>query len=184
MTIIFAVFTLLVPTVPVFSAVKTAVKEKTLVVYYSYTGNTELAARTIAKELGADLKKIEDVERPSKIKVKTMGVIAAARGQTWEIRPVEINLSEYGRIFVGSPIWKGNPTPEINAFISRSDFAGKPVVVFVTMEKNPKDGLKKMSSRVEAKGGRVVGMFAIQVRGPDTKQVVEKVRTALKGLQR
>lgn len=181
-TSVLAALTLLFSTVPAFSAGKAVAGGKTLVVYYSYTGHTEIAAQAIAAELGADLKKIEDVERPSKIKVRTLGALAAARGQSWDIKPAVIDLSKYGRIFVGAPIWKGNPPPEINAFISGADFAGKPVIVFATMEKKPKDCLKKMSSRIEKKGGKVVGMFAVPARDSDREQIIERTKAALKGL--
>ena len=38
---------------------------KNLIVFYSYTGNTELVGKTLAEILKADVIKIEDTERPS-----------------------------------------------------------------------------------------------------------------------
>lgn len=81
---------------------------KTLVVYYSLTGKTETVALALANELGADVRRVEDVEKPSVTWWFTMtGAISAIRGKEAEIKPIDTGFQGYDRIFVGSPVWGG-----------------------------------------------------------------------------
>ena len=108
---------------------------KTLVVYYSLTGKTETVALALANALGADLRRVEDVEKPSATWWFIMtGAISAIRGAESEIKPIDTGLQGYDRIFVGSPVWGGSPSTPINAFIAKADFTGKEVISFMTME--------------------------------------------------
>jgi flavorubredoxin len=144
------------------SAEKKEAKMKTAIAYYSYTGNTESAAQALAKELGADLIKVEDVERPSTFRAYVLGAFAARKGKSWPIKPISSDLSGYNRIFIGAPIWWGKCAPEINTYIDQADLTGKSVVVFVTMGgSDPKEALDALTARAAAKGGKVVSSFSI-----------------------
>lgn len=144
---------------------------KTLVVYYSLTGNTDLVAQTLAGELGADVRRVEDVEKPEANWWFIMtGAFAAIRGAETPIKPIDARLQGYDRVFVGSPVWGGNPAPPINTFITQTDFTGKQVILFMTMGGNDAAGaLQKLRERVEKKGGKVVDSFAIS-SGKATKE--------------
>jgi hypothetical protein len=82
-----------------------------------------------------------------------------------EIKPVDTGFQVYDRVFVGSPVWAGSPSTPINAFVAKTDFSGKEVIPFMTMGGNDVSGaLKKMSERIEKKGGKIVGSFALSSR--------------------
>lgn len=145
---------------------------KTLVVYYSYSGLTELVANSIAAELEGDTIKIEDLTKPSKLKVYSFGIFAARQGSSWPIKPIPVALEKYTRIFIGAPIWGGRVAPEINAFIDQVNLAGKAVIVFVTMGgSNPEEALKILAARAEAKGGKVVSVFSVKTGGVKKEDV-------------
>ena len=151
---------------------------KTLVVYYSLTGKTETVALALANELGADVRRVEDVEKPSVTWWFIMtGAISAIRGAESEIKPIDTGFQGYDRIFVGSPVWGGNPSTPINAFIAKADFTGKEVISFMTMGGDDASGaLKKMSERIEKKGGKVVGSFAFSSGKATSEELVAKAR--------
>ena len=150
---------------------------KKLIVYYSYTGKTEIAAKILAAECGADTLKIEDVERPSKFKAYTSGCVAARKGALWPIKAVNINISGYDQIFIGAPVWAWRAAPEINTFIDQTDFTGKSVVLFVTMGgSDPETALKAMTAQIEAKGGKVVSSFSIKTGGVTNDNIVAKAK--------
>jgi len=152
--------------------VKKESKMKDLVVYYSLTGNTELVAKTLADSIKADIIKIEDEQTISKTKAYTSGSIAAKQGKSWTIKPFNADFAGYDRIFVGSPVWFGMPTPEINACIEKSNFSGKQVVIFVTMGGSGADGaIKAMSQKITAKGGKIISSFSIKT-GMAKKDVI------------
>lgn len=150
---------------------------KTLVVYYSYSGMTELVAKSMAAELKGDILKIEDVTKLSKLKVYVSGAFAARKGSSWPIKPIPVDLGNYTRIFIGAPIWWGRVAPEINAFIDQVNLTGKAVIVFVTMGgSNPEEALKALAARAEAKGGKVVSSFSVKTGGAKKEEVAAKAK--------
>lgn len=138
---------------------------KTLVVYYSLSGKTELVAKALAECLQADLLQIEDETKPSKEEAYVVGRDAAVAGKSWPVKPFNPDVSGYDRIFVGCPVWFGNPTPAINAFVEQVNFSGKQVVVFVTMHNGGHHmAIQAMTGRISAKGGQVVSSFFVQTQ--------------------
>lgn len=151
---------------------------KMLVVYYSLTGNTDVVAQALARELGADLRRVEDVHKPSANWwfMVTAG-FAAIRGTETAIKPIDTGLQQYDRVFVGSPVWGGSPSTPINTFIAKADFTGKEVIAFVTMGGNDgSGGLRKMSERIEKKGGKIVGSIALSTGKTTSEELTAKTR--------
>ena len=107
---------------------------KTLVLYYSQTGNTKALAEAIARQLNADMEEIvavnpydgdfqATIERC--IKEREAGVIP-------EIQQVKANIADYDVIFLGYPVWFGTYAPPVAAFLNQADLSGKKVVPFCT----------------------------------------------------
>ena len=151
---------------------------KTLVVYYSLTGKTDVVAQALAKELGADVRRVEDVEKPSvNWWFIVTGAISAIRGAQSEIKPIDTGFLGYDRVFVGSPVWGGSPSTPINAFIAKADFTGMKVIPFMTMGGDDASGaLKKMSERIEKKGGKIVGSFAFSSKSATNEELAARTR--------
>jgi flavodoxin len=151
---------------------------KTLVVYYSLTGKTDIVAKALAKELGADMRRVEDLEKPSVTWwFMISGAISAIRGVESEIKPIDTGFRGYDRVFVGSPVWGGSPSTSINAFIAKADFTGKEVIPFMTMGGDDASGaLKKMSERIEKKGGKIVDSFAFSSKNATNEELAAKTR--------
>ena len=151
---------------------------KTLVVYYSLTGKTDIVAQTLAAELNADLRRVEDIETPS---VSWWFYIsagfAAKRGKEAEIKPIDTSLEGYDRILIGSPVWGGCPSTPINAFIARTDFTGKEVLLFMTMGGDDASGaLEILRKRIETRGGRTIGSLAFTSRKATNEELAAKTR--------
>ena len=158
---------------------------KTLVVYYSLSGRTELVARALSGELKTDLVKVEEPKKHSLIYYYVVGSFAALKGKLCEIKPVDFSLSGYERIFIGSPVWGSSPVPAINAFIAKADLAGKTVTPFVTMGgKNGEGAIKKMSDKVIAKGGKIAGMFQLQTGRVKSDIIVTKAKEIAKQFEK
>ena len=151
---------------------------KTLVVYYSLTGKTHVVAQTLAAELNADIRRVEDVEKPSvSWWFYVSAGFAAMRGTEGEIKPIDTSFQGYTRVIVGSPVWGGSPASPINAFISRADFTGKDVILFMTMGGDDASGaLKKMSEGIKKKGGTIVSSFAFSSRKSTNEELAARTR--------
>src|SRR4030042_7150848 len=103
---------------------------KTLVIYYSLSGNTKFAAETIAAELGADIGEIVDLKkRQGKLAFLSNGR-DAGQGKETEIAPIQKSATDYDTIIVGTPIWNKNPTPAIRTYLNSNNLAGKKVGLF------------------------------------------------------
>ena len=88
---------------------------RTLILYYSYSGNTKLLAKELAAELCADLQKIQDEQRPGKLKAYALGCFAALKGTAWPVKALQADLSAYERIVLMAPVWAGHVPPAVNA---------------------------------------------------------------------
>ena len=107
---------------------------KTLVLYYSLTGNTKTVAEEIANRLGADIEEIVCVDPYDTnfqaciarcIQEREAGVLP-------EIEPVKADLSQYDVVFVGYPVWFGTYAPPVTKWLEGVDLSGKKVVPFCT----------------------------------------------------
>jgi flavodoxin len=103
---------------------------KTLVVYYSRTGNARFVAQTIAAEVGADIEEVIDLKKRSGILGYLRGGSDARRGKETEITPTTKSPASYDLIIVGTPVWAARPTPAITTYLKRNDLSGKKVALF------------------------------------------------------
>ncbi|UCD22074.1 MAG: hypothetical protein JSW22_00060, partial [Chloroflexota bacterium] len=135
---------------------------KSLVVYYSMTGKTRLAAQAIAEALNATLVEIEE-RRPVPMPfVYLSGGFAAITDRGSKISPVDIDLKQYERVFIGSPIWASRPTPAVNSFVYQTDFERRSVTPFFTMGGDSSaTALANITAKIEKSQGKVVGSFSI-----------------------
>lgn len=145
---------------------------KKLVAYYSWNGNTEVAAKELAALIGGDLKKIEETKPRKSF---GMSACSAVFGLKSKIKPMDFSLNGYDSVFLGGPVWAGRSTPAINAFLDKADFSGKNVYLFITQadDHEPQAVFQGITQKVEKRGGKVAGSFFIQtvmksVISPDT----------------
>lgn len=130
---------------------------KTLVVYYSLTGNTEKLARQIADALGADLEKIE-VAQPYKGSYQQIVNLAQGevnRGYQRPIKPLKNKLADYDRIIIGTPTWWYKMASPVLTFLSSNDFSGKTVVPYMTNAGWPGTVIDDMTSLAKDHGAKV-----------------------------
>ncbi|WP_089610557.1 flavodoxin [Dehalobacterium formicoaceticum] len=113
---------------------------KTLVVYFSATGNTEEVANYIAAATGAELFEIEPVEPYSKEDLDWRNEDSRVfyEHDHPDARDVELvtttvpDWASYDTVYLGYPIWWGNAAWPVDGFIEGTDFTGKTVVPFCT----------------------------------------------------
>ncbi len=107
---------------------------KTLVLYYSLTGNTKMVAEEFANRLGADIEEIVCVNPYDTNFQACIQRCLQEReaGTITEIVPVKADLSKYETIFIGYPVWFGTYAPPIATFLANNDLSGKTIVPFCT----------------------------------------------------
>jgi flavodoxin len=154
---------------------------KSLVIYYSLTGKTRLVAQTIAAALNATLVEVEEKRRVPWPFVYVSGGFRAMTNRGSRINPVNVDLKQYERIFVGSPVWASSPTPAINSFICQMNFEGQSIVPFFTMGGTTSEkALANITAKIEKGQGKVAGSFAITSYEVSDEQMMARAREAIK----
>ncbi len=113
---------------------------KTLVVYFSATGNTEEAANYIAEATGGDLFELVPVNpyTDEDLDWTDSNSRVTREHENPDQREVELtqttvdNWAEYDTVFIGYPIWWGFAAWPVDGFVESNDFTGKTVVPFCT----------------------------------------------------
>lgn len=113
---------------------------KTLIVYYSATGNTENVAKTIAATTNGDLLELEPVNPYSDADLdwtddNSRVVYEHDNPDKRDVALVKNtvdNWEDYDTVFIGYPIWWGIAAWPVNGFIEANDFTGKTVIPFAT----------------------------------------------------
>ena len=135
-----------------------------LIIYYSWTGNTEAAASEISALIGGKTERLCE----EKLRKSFMGsAFSAIIGNKSKLKPLGDALPEDGaNIFLGTPIWASHCAPAINTFLDKADLKGKKVFLFFTLasEAAPEKLIKSMEYKIEAKGGKVCGSVSLQTK--------------------
>jgi flavodoxin len=155
---------------------------KPLVVYYSLTGKTKLVAQAIAEALNATLVEIKET-KPRKLGpfVYLTGGFAATINRGSKINPIDVDLKQYERIFIGSPSWNSRPAPAINSFIYQTNFEGRSIIPFFTMSgTNPEKALANITAKIEKSQGKVAGSFAITSYRVSDEEIIARAKEAIK----
>ena len=113
---------------------------KTLIVYYSASGNTEEVANYIASATGGDLFEIVPTEiyTDADLNWTDDDSRVSREHDNEEERNVPLvsdtvdNWDEYDTVFIGYPIWWGIAAWPVDGFIKANDFTGKTVIPFCT----------------------------------------------------
>ena len=113
---------------------------KTLVVYYSASGNTERVAKDIAEAAGADLFEIvpTEVYTSEDLNWTNSDSRVSREHDDESLRDVPLTTTEvpdwdsYDTVFIGYPIWWGIAAWPVDTFLKNNDFTGKTVIPFAT----------------------------------------------------
>ena len=113
---------------------------KTLVVYYSASGNTERVAKDIAEAAGADLFEIvpTEVYTSDDLDWTNPDSRVSREHDDESLRDVPLttteveNWDDYDTVFIGYPIWWGIAAWPVDTFVKNNDFTGKTVIPFAT----------------------------------------------------
>lgn len=113
---------------------------KTLVVYFSGSGNTKRVAEDIAAATGGTLFELVPVTpyTSADLSWTTSGSRVNREHDNESLRDIPLvtttpeNFDEYDTVFIGYPIWWGIAAWPVNNFVKNNDFTGKTVIPFAT----------------------------------------------------
>lgn len=112
--------------------------KKSLVAYFSASGVTARAAKTLAEAAGADLYEIKPKMPYTKADLNWMDKNARSSiemkdpSSRPELADENADIASYDVIFLGFPIWWYVAPTIINTFLEAYDFSGKTIILFAT----------------------------------------------------
>lgn len=133
--------------------------KKSLIIYFSLSGNTKEAATQIQKMTGADVVRLQP-KTPYPDGYNNIVRVARSqfkRGVHPAIKRNIPNLARYDTIFVGFPTWWQQPPMIIHTLFDDYDFSGKNIIPFTTSMSTPMSAsmpyMKKLANADNAKLG-------------------------------
>ena len=147
---------------------------KTLVSFYSRTGNTKKAGEEIAKNLNADIDEIVD----KKIRSGFLGFFSALKDVMFKKSTVittKKDLSEYDLVIVGTPVWAGSITPAVSTYLSKNQF--NRLVFFCTFANN------KGKTFIEMESLSQKPIAVLELKDKEIDRSDEKIREFCEGVK-
>ncbi|HON11775.1 MAG TPA: hypothetical protein PLE24_12985 [Chitinispirillaceae bacterium] len=126
---------------------------KTLVVYYSKSGNNKYLARKCIEALGGDIEEITP-----RMSAFFFQVLSSLTGAGLGINPLKADLKEYDRVLLCGPVWMGNLIYPLRSFIKEYNRSINNLI-FATCcgvddsEKDSRFGYTRVFSKVRSMAG-------------------------------
>ena len=157
---------------------------KTLVVYFSATGNTERVAEVIADTTGGELFELEPVDpyTDEDLNYNDDNSRVSQEYADESLRNVELvadtvdDWQDVERIYIGYPVWWGIAAWPINTFVEANDFTGKTVIPFCTSASSGLGDSGELLAELAGTGDWQEGMrFSSSVSDEDVAVWVESL---------
>jgi flavodoxin len=106
---------------------------KSLMIYYSLTGNTEYIATIIKNEINCEVLHLQlekELSSNGWMKILKGGYMAFTR-QKPALKPYKIELSDYETIILGTPVWAGTFAPAFRTLFEQQSFFNKKIAIFL-----------------------------------------------------
>lgn len=152
---------------------------KSVVVYYSLTGNTGLVAKMIADRIGADVVQLlPEKEVPAfGVKKYIIGGKSVMLNEKPKLLNENLNLEGYDTLILGTPIWARCFVPAVNTLLSDYMIKGKNVYLFTVHGPgtNAEQCLAKMKEKLSRNIIKGTGEFE-DVKKMSAKELGDKVK--------
>ena len=132
---------------------------KSIVVYFSATGNTRAAAEKIAKLTGSEIMEIEPAEKYTDADLNwhdgesRSSVEMNDESSRPAIKADSKAFGDYGTVFLGYPIWWGKAPRVLYTFVEKHDFSGRTVIPFCTSGVSPAGDSAKLLEELSGNRG-------------------------------
>jgi flavodoxin len=154
---------------------------RSLVIYYSRSGNTRFVAERISQEIGADTEEIIDKKKRKGIFGFILSGYDATRGRLTKVAEMKRSLKDYDLIVIGTPMWNKRITPAVRTYLRDNNFSEKRIALFCTSLGSEPERvfrtLKELMPRC-----RFVGELAITSAQKDREKTEERISEWSKSL--
>jgi flavodoxin len=119
---------------------------KTLIVYYSYDGNSAFIAESMKEKAGADILRLEpeNEKRRAGFSKYFFGAWQVFTRKKPVLKPFTVDFSAYDLLIFGCPVWGGGPAPAMSAFLETFAEKKKKIALFCCHAGGKGRALEKM----------------------------------------
>jgi flavodoxin len=109
-------------------------RNRTLVAFFTRTGNTKLIAGTVRRDIGADLFEIQPAEPYPEDYEATVAQAEREKQAGFEpaLKELVAQMGAYSTVYLAFPIWGSTVPTVIKSFLSKHDLSGKDLVPLIT----------------------------------------------------
>lgn len=109
-------------------------ENKKLVVFFTYTGHTKFIVDKIKEQIDCDVLEVKPIKPYSNNYDEVVNEYQDNESAklTPEIEKINIDLSKYNEIIIGSPVWWYTITPPIRTFLKENNLTSKKLYFFAT----------------------------------------------------
>jgi flavodoxin len=149
---------------------------RSLVVFYSRTGNSKFVAEQVVSELSADTEEVVDLKNRRGWFGFIRAGYDATRGKETIIEKTQKAPKDYDLIVVGTPVWNSRLTPAIRTYLKENDLSQKRIALFSTNEgRGSEKTLAMMKSLIPY--GDIVGTLGITKALENREETEKKIAT-------
>ena len=136
---------------------------KTLIVYFSQSGNTRKCAETLRSIMDSDLFELV----PAALYPRGYGRLLketkeeADEKSDRELNPVTFNPADYDCLFIGCPNWWNSLPAPVRTFIRHTDFSGKEIAFFITHGGSGAESIKEEIRALLPSSSHFIGILSI-----------------------
>ena len=107
---------------------------KTLIAYFTRSGNTRVIAKQLQRDLKADLFEISPAQPYPEDYEQQVAQATRERDAQFEppLKAKVTNIAAYDSIYLGFPIWGETAPPIVRSFLRGHEFSGKTLRPFIT----------------------------------------------------
>jgi hypothetical protein len=146
---------------------------KPLVIFYTRYGHNITIAEAIARELGAELRRIQTAKQQH---FMVMGA-CSSMNIPMRILPMDLDVSAFDPIVLCTPIWAGKPAPPARMFLRQADVAGRRLAVCLSTGGGSSARAQAFVGKLaQDRGAQVFAFGEIQTQSEDRESLVRDAR--------
>jgi flavodoxin len=147
---------------------------KSLVVFYSRSGNTRIIAQAIANSLKSDIEEIIDKKK----RAGRFGFFIAGKDATLKkltkIDDIKTDPSKYDLIILGTPVWNGKMAPAIRTYIKEVKEKIRRVAFFVTADGGVRRTFDDLAETIEKEPVAKLEVLKDEIKNDDFNTKIEE----------
>ena len=147
---------------------------KTLIVFFSLTGNTRKIAQAISDELNGTLEEIQDTRNRNGIAGYLLSIIEALFKKRSKIQEVKHDPSAYDLVIIGTPVWAFNISSPVRTYLEQKKKSINAAAFFVTCTAS--GGKKVLQDMTNLYGKKASALLEIKEEDIKSGKYLEKVK--------